>query len=82
MSLGIGEKDCSEKPEDIWCEHCGSLDMEEDFEGGEVVCNDCGLVESGKLLDPSGHSRYGEDAHNTNPQSWVPTSERAGVLDQ
>ena len=65
MSLGIGEKDCSKKPEEIRCEHCGSLDLEEDFEGGEVVCNDCGLVESGKLLDPSGHSRYGEDAHNT-----------------
>ena len=33
--------------------------------GWEVVRHDCGLVESGKLLDPSGHSKFGEDAHNT-----------------
>ena len=62
--MGVGKKG-GRKPDDIRCEFCGSSDLKEDYEVGEVVCNDCGLVESGKLLDPAGHSRFGEDAHNS-----------------
>ena len=62
--MGIG-KESSRKPDEIRCECCGSNNLKEDYEVGEVVCNDCGLVDSGKLLDPAGHSRFGEDAHNT-----------------
>ena len=62
--MGIG-KESSRKPDEISCECCGSNNLKEDYEVGEVVCNDCGLVDSDKLLDPAGHSRFGEDAHNT-----------------
>ena len=62
--MGIG-KEGSGKPDDIRCEFCGSSNMKEDYEIGEVVCSDCGLVETGKLLDPAGHSGFGEETHNT-----------------
>ncbi len=62
--MGIG-KEGSGKPDDIRCEFCGSSNMKEDYEIGEVACSDCGLVESGKLLDSAGHSGFGEETHNT-----------------
>ena len=79
--MGIGKKG-GRKPDDIRCEFCGSSDLKEDYEVGEVVCNDCGLVESGKLLDPSGHSKFGEDAHNTKSSEPGSSIGKGGALDR
>ncbi len=62
--MGIGEKGSTIR-DDNRCEFCGSRNLKEDYDIGEVSCKDCGLVESGKLLDPAGHSGFGEDSHNT-----------------
>ena len=47
------------------CRFCGSMNLVQDSDRGELVCNDCGLVDSLENLDIDGHVRFGDGSHNS-----------------
>tara|TARA_B100001996_G_scaffold168980_1_gene128841 strand:- start:4158 stop:5153 length:996 start_codon:yes stop_codon:yes gene_type:complete len=47
------------------CRFCGTANLVQDSDRGELVCNDCGLVDSLENLDIAGHVRLGEGSHNS-----------------
>jgi hypothetical protein len=65
------------------CTECGSRDLEEDEVRGELVCNECGLVQEDKAIDtthPQG--RVGEGAHNTALRNDVGGNKLGSVIDR
>ena len=65
------------------CSECGCRDMDEDEARGELVCNECGLVQEDKAIDinhPQG--RVGEGAHNTALRNDVGGNRLGSVSDR
>ncbi len=47
------------------CKFCESENLVQDSRRGELVCNECGLVDSLENLDVSGHVKFGDGSHNS-----------------
>lgn len=47
------------------CENCGSINLVQDVVRGEIVCDDCGVVDHLDNLDIAGHVRFGEGSQNS-----------------
>ena len=47
------------------CRNCGSNNMVQDVDRGEVLCDDCGVIDHLDNLDISGHVRFGDGSQNS-----------------
>ena len=47
------------------CRNCGSNNMVQDVDRGEVLCDDCGVIDHLDNLDSSGHVRFGDGSQNS-----------------
>ncbi len=56
------------------CEHCGSRDLIQDEETGEIICADCGLVVS--EINQIGRSFTDEGSHGSSTKSLPPETRR------
>ena len=47
------------------CKNCGSMNLVQDVGRGEVMCDDCGVIDHLDNLDSSGHVRFGDGSQNS-----------------
>ena len=47
------------------CKNCGSMNLVQDEVRGEIVCDDCGVIDHLDNLDSSGHVRFGDGSQNS-----------------
>lgn len=55
---------------ETFCSECGSGNLVPDFETGEIICGNCGLVQKGIAKDPNSEVEF-SISKNTSPTSYL-----------
>lgn len=63
--MGEGVSRDNDAKDGCGCENCGSMNLVEDAARGEIVCDDCGVVDHLDNLDSAGHVRFGDGSQNS-----------------